>query len=111
MGYPKEAIIDTLRSIAFGAVGAGYSAVGASFAGPVRLIGITNLTDQDLVFSDDGVNDKIILPSGAGKVYDISTNRTNQENFLIAQGKFAYIKHNGAAPTTGSCYIEIVRGA
>jgi len=110
MAYPKKAAFEVLRSIAFGAIGVNYTAVGDSFSGPVRLIGITNTTNEDLLFSDDGVNDKIIIPSGSGKVFDVTANRTNQENLLIPQGKFAYIKHNGVAPTSGSCYIECIIG-
>jgi len=110
MAYPKRALFETIRTVAFGGIGAGFAAVGAAFGGPVRLIGITNLTNQNLIFSDDGVNDKVIIPAGAGKVFDISTNRTNQENFLLPEGAFAYIRHAGVAPASGSCYIEIVRG-
>lgn len=111
MAYPKKAAFETLRTVAFGAIGAGFTAVGAAFAGPLRLISITNLTNEDLIFSDDGVNDKIILPAGSGKVFDITSNRTNQENLLLPEGKFAYIRHAGVAPTSGSCYIETIIGA
>lgn len=110
MGYPKAASFETLRTIAFGAIGAGYTAVGAAFTRPLRLIGITNTTNQVILFSDDGVNDKVVVPPGAGKVFDVSTNRTNQENLFLSQGKFAYIRHAGVAPTSGSVYIETVIG-
>jgi len=110
MAYPKKVLFETLRRIAFGAIGAGFTAVGAAFTGPVRILTITNLTDHNLIFSDDGVNDKWILPAGSGKVLDLSTNRTNQENFLLAEGKFAYIRHDGVAPTTSSCFIEATIG-
>lgn len=110
MAYPKKALFEDLRTIAFGAIGAGFTAVGDAFSGPVRILSITNLTDANLIFSDDGVNDKWILPAGSGKVVDISTNRTNQENFLLAEGKYAYIKHAGVAPISGSCYIEATIG-
>ena len=111
MAYPKRAAFETLRRIAFGGIGAGFTAVGAAFSSPVRILTITNLTDQNLIFSDDGVNDKWILPAGSGKVIDISTNRTNQENFLLPEGGFVYIRHDGAAPTTSSCFIETTIGA
>ena len=111
MAYPKRAFFEELRTVAFGAIGAGFAAVGAAFAGPVRLIGITNLTNQNLIFSDDGATDKVIIPAGAGKVFDITTNRTNQENLLLPEGGFAYIRHAGVAPASGSCYIEVIRGA
>lgn len=110
MAYPKEASFETLRTIAFGAIGAGYTAVGAAFTAPVRLIGITNLTNQNLLFSLNGVTDQVMIPAGAGKVFDISTNRSNQENLFFRENQFAYIRHAGAAPASGSCYIETVIG-
>lgn len=109
MAYPKRAIIDAARAIAFGAIGANFTAVGAAFASPVRILSLTNLTNVDLWYSDDGITEQIIIPTGTGKVLDITTNRTNQENLLLAEGCFGYIKHDGAAPASGSCYIEIVR--
>lgn len=110
MGYPKQATFETLRTVAFGAIGAGYSAVGAAFTEPVRLLGITNTTDQNVFFSDDGVNDKVIIPSGSGKVFDVTTNRTNQENLFLGEGRFAYIRRAGGAPASGAVYIETVIG-
>lgn len=109
MAYPKKAIIDPIRSAAFGSIGATYTAVGDSIESPIRIISITNLTDHPIYFSDDGVNDKFILPAGAGKVFDITTNRTNQENLFLSQGFYCYLKHAGVAPTSGSAYIEIIR--
>jgi hypothetical protein len=111
MAYPKKAQFETLRTIAFGAIGVGFTAVGAAFTGPVRVINITNLTNQNLIFSDDGVNDKVIIPAGSGKVFDITTNRTNQENLLLPEGRFAHIRHTGVAPTNGACYFETIIGA
>lgn len=111
MGYPKKAVFENIKTAAFGAIGANYAAIGTAFSSPARLLGITNLTDQNIFFSDDGVNNKVIVPPGAGKVFDVSTNRTNQENFLIAEGKFIYARHAGVAPTSGAVYIEAIIGA
>ena len=109
MTYKIRGTIDAIRTLAFGGIGAAYAVVGAVLAGPVRLICFNNLTNQNLYFSDDGVNDKVIIPLGTGKVFDISTNRTRQENFFLKEGDFCYIRHLGVAPTSGSVYIEIVR--
>ena len=110
MAYPKRAVIDTIRTIGFAAIGAGYIAVGAAFAAPVRIISIKNTTNENIFFSDDGVNDKFVIPAGSGSVYDLTAARTNQENLFLAEGGFAYIRRAGGAPTSGNCYIEIVRG-
>jgi len=50
--------IDTIRTLLFSSTGASYVAVGDIFVNPVRLIVFTNNTDGDMLFSDDGVNDK-----------------------------------------------------
>jgi len=109
MGYPKKPIIDAVRTAGFGAIGAGFTAVGAALGSPARIICINNLTDQTLAFSVDGANDQFVLPSASFKLLDISTNRTTIENFFLSEGTFFYVRHLGAAPTVGAVYVEIVR--
>lgn len=109
MAYPKRFIVDTIRTLAFGAIGAAYAAIGAVLASPCRILSIKNLTDQTILFSVDGTNDHFILPTGGFEIIDISANRTTIENFFLSQGTIFYAQHNGVAPTTGAVYIEIIR--
>jgi len=109
MAYPKRFIIDTIRTAAFGAIGAAYAAVGAALASPARIYCIKNLTNENLSFSFDGVNEQIVVPPNGFELIDISTNRTNQENFFLAEGTFFYVRHRGAAPASGDIFIEVIR--
>lgn len=110
MSYPKRASFDNLRSIVAADIKSNYEVVGSAFEGPVRMIKIVNITDAPVLFSTDGTNDKDIIPTNSSSVYDISANRTNQENFLLAKGEFAYIKQLSGAPSQGAVYITVIRG-
>lgn len=109
MGYPKRLIADTVRTTAFGGIGGAYTAVGTAIASPARILTLKNLTNQTLAFSDDGVNDKIVLPGNSFDKTDISTNRTTIENFFMAEGTVIYVRHLGVAPTLGAVYVEVIR--
>ncbi len=95
-----------LRTLAFGSVGVGLTAVGTQAGDSVRILEIHNLTDQDLIGSQFGIIDSFILPSGSGRVIDVTANRTN-----IAQGAYLpantriFVRHQGVAPTSGSVFV------
>ena len=110
MSYPKRLIADAVRTIAFGAITAAYAAVGAALDSPVRIFCLSNLTNQDVYFSIDGVTDQFIVPAGSFKLIDVSTNRTTIENFFLQQGVVFYARTVGVVnPTSGSVYIDIIR--
>jgi hypothetical protein len=99
-------IPDELRTLAFGAIGAGYTAIGAVFDNPIRIISLKNLTDHTLVFSYDGVTDHEILPSESGLVLDFTANSANASFPFIAAGTTIYVKDNGVGPTTGLAAVS-----
>lgn len=100
---------EDLRSLAFGSIGAGYSAVGTAVEHPVRFFALTNLTDVALLFSTDGVNDHIVLPANGYLVFDISSNKTQNTGFYLAEGDRMYVKQLGA-PSSGSVYFTVAYG-
>lgn len=99
-------IPDALRSSAFGAIGAGYTAIGAVFLNPIRIISFKNLTNQTLIFSYDGVTDHEILPSESGLVLDFTANSAYGAFPFIASGTTVFVKHNGVAPTAGEAAVS-----
>jgi len=102
--------IDTVRTVAFGGISGSYAPVGTPFANPVRLICFTNTTDGDIFFSDDGINNKLFVPKGSFKLFDLNTNRYgNAEQWVFAAGTQFYVKQS-TAPTLGSVYIECLWG-
>lgn len=101
-----RALFEPLRSLAAGGIGAAYMGIGTAFENPVRVIFIQNLTDQTVMFSFDGVDDHLPLPSNGFFLLDVTANKSIN-NFNIAEGDRVYVKQLGV-PTTGSVYVTIV---
>ena len=100
---------ETLRTLAFGSIGAGYTAIGTAMANPIRILLLQNLTDESLMFSFDGVNDHIPLSLGAYLLIDVTANKSLPQGFYIAEGNSIYVKQIGA-PTLGAAYISAFYG-
>ena len=109
MSFTTRAMIDALRTLAFGSIGATYTAVGTPTSYQARIICFTNTTNKDVTFSMDGVTDQLIVPAGSFKLFDITTNHrpVNQDDFCFAIGTQWYVKYV-AAPGSGAVYIEVV---
>lgn len=104
------AVLDTLRTLAFGSISGTYAAVGAAVAHPIRLICFTNNTDADMFFSDDGVNNKIFVAKGSFKLFDITTNRDNYDSYMALRAGTQFYVKQSSAPGSGAVYIEIIYG-
>jgi len=101
--------IEEIRSLSFGSIGAAYAGVGAAFENPVRILFLQNLTDSQLMFSDDGVTDKITLPSNGFLVIDGTANKTKDHGLFFAEGSRIYVKQV-VAPSSGSVYLSVFYG-
>jgi hypothetical protein len=101
---------ESLRSLAFGSISGTYAGIGTATLNPCRLYLIQNETDVLLTFSWDGVNDHFVVPSGAGLIVDVTSNRTSTtlSGYLaIPEGTRTYVK---GSPTLGSVYLSIFYG-
>lgn len=107
--FTSKAKVDVLRTLASGSVGASYAVIGAPLAYQARIICFTNTTNEDVLFSMDGVTDELIVPAGSFKLFDVTTNHRpiNQDDFCFAIGTQWYVKY-AAAPSSGAVYIEVV---
>ncbi len=102
---------ESLRSVAFGAIGAGYGVVGTPFSNPARIIVMQNFTNVQVSISDDGVNDKWVLPAGGQMIIDYMANRSDVTGFLEeAAGTQLYVKATSALPTSGNFYVSVGYG-
>lgn len=110
MSLAIRLVPETLRSAAFGAIGAGYSAVGTALANPCSIFLIQNATDESALFSLDGVNDHFFLPAGGFLLLDLTTNKTLPQGAFISQGTTVYVKRGGGAPTSGAVYVSVLYG-
>ena len=112
MSLAIKLLPETLRTAAFGAIGAAYSAVGTALAHPCSIFLIQNATDVAELFSLDGVNDHFFLPAGGFLLLDLTTNKTLPQGAFIGQGTTVYVKQGPAgAPASGSVYVSVLYGA
>jgi hypothetical protein len=102
--------IDPIRNLAFGSISGTFAAVGTPLTQPVRLITFVNATDGDMFFSDDGISDKLFLPAGSFKLFDITTNRLTIDTIWAFAVNTQFYVRQSTVPSKGSVYIECLWG-
>lgn len=101
---------EPVRTLAFGAIGVGYTAIGSQLINPARIALFQNATDADLMFSWDGVNDHYPLLNGTFLLIDVTSNKSSQGGaFAIAGGTQFWVRQI-AAPTVGAVYVTSFYG-
>ena len=105
-----RAKFETLRTLAFGSIAnLTYTAVGASFANPIRILKISNTTDIDVFISFDGVTNIDVVVANGFVLYDLSTNKSNQVGVLeIPSGSKIYVIRGAVAATIGNIYVTTI---
>jgi hypothetical protein len=104
------AVFEPVRTLAFGGIGAGYAPVGTPIDHPSRMCWVQNMTDEDLMFSTDGIIDHFALPAGGFFLFDVCSDKTNQAGaFELPEHTQFYVKRIGI-PTAGAVYITTVYG-
>jgi hypothetical protein len=101
--------IDPVRSLGFGGITGAYAPIGASSEYEGRMLLIQNWTNGDLMFSDDGVNDKFPLKAGDKVVLDFSSNQTYERGLFWPIGTTLYVSYL-TEPTSGFVYYTIFYG-
>lgn len=110
MGLSIRMLADPVRSLAFGSMSGAYMGVGTALGHPARILFVQNLTDAQLMFSLDGINDHFPLPANGYVVLDITTNQTISQAFYLSVGQRLYVKEIGV-PSTGSVYFTVFYGS
>ena len=115
-------MFDPIRYLGWAGIAAGYNPIDylVPIAGEngqlryaARLVCINNLTNADLMFSLNGVDDHFMVTAETGKVYDITSNTFNTNLtgiFAFAIGTRFYVKQL-EVPTTKGVYIEVIYGS
>lgn len=101
---------EPIRSIDQATIGPAYMGIGTPLVYPSRLLFIQNLTDAQLMFSLDGVNDNFTLPAASNFVFDITTNQQQTMGIYFATGTRIYVKEVGV-PSSGSVYVSSFYGS
>lgn len=100
---------EPLRSLAFGDVTLIYEPIGSPFANPVRILKVTNLTDEPLLVSLNGIDDHDVVAANGFFLYDYSSNRSQASGVLEQpQGDRIYVKGIVDVPGIGSVYVTVV---
>jgi hypothetical protein len=102
--------VEPQRSVAFGAITSSYTGVGSALSHPARQFIVQNLTDATLQFSFNGVDDSFPLPRNGFWVNDITSNKTRDSGFFLAEGDRLFVKTIGT-PTTGAVYFTVIYGS
>ena len=100
---------ETLRTTAFGGLGAAFTAVGSAFSHPISKVHIVNDTDVGIYFSDDGTNNKIYLRNLSEMMIDVTVESANPD--YIEKGTAFYVKQGPeGAPSSGLITIAAFYG-
>jgi hypothetical protein len=101
---------EPLRSIAFGSIEVGYEPVGLPFANPVRILKVTNLTDENIIVSLNGIDDHDVVAANGFFLYDYSSNKSSAAGLLEQpQGDRIYVRsETSTLPTIGKLYVTVV---
>ena len=110
MSIAIRAEFEEVRRIAFGDISAVFAGIGTKFDHPVRMILLHNMTDVALTFSDDGVKDKFDLNTGSSLVLDLTSNKTIEQGFTLAQGTRLYVRDLGVAAGSGMVSLSVIYG-
>lgn len=102
-----RAYFDDIRSLVFSSISGTYASVGTPLDLPARGVCFTNLTQGDMMFTDDVTADKIIVPARSFKLWDIQANMNTRsdDGYRVPAGTQFSVKQI-TAPTSGSVYIE-----
>lgn len=99
---------EPIRTLAFGAIGGAYMGIGTPIDHPARQIKVDNLTDAELLFSINGIDDHFILPANGFLILDITTNQSLVgAGFYLGQGSRLYVKQS-EVPTQGAVYFSVI---
>ena len=102
---------EPIRSLSSGAISVTYMGIGTSLAHPARQFYILNQTNAALMFSFDGINDHIFLPSQGYMFNDVASNQSFNQGWYIAEGTRIYVKDMGSPANTGSVYVSFFYGS
>lgn len=108
MAYGTRVRFEELREAAFGAIAAGYTAVGGATSDHTRLFSIFNSTDTDVYISLNGVTNHIRVASGSGQIFDLTTNKVRDDGLFVDEGTIFYVKRAAGAPSKGLVWIEVL---
>jgi hypothetical protein len=109
LGSSVRVRYEPLRSVAYNTITTAYEPVGLPFANPVRILKVTNLTDQPAIVSINGVDDHDIVAANGFFLYDYASNKSEAAGLLEQpQGDRIYVRTPDTLPTLGNIYVTVI---
>lgn len=108
MAYGTRVQFEAVKEIAFGSIGATYSAIGTATTDHTRLVCITNTTDTDVYISLDAITNHLRIATNSFKLLDLTTNKVQDDGLFIDVGTIFYIKRTSGAPASGTVWVEVL---
>jgi len=102
---------EPVREVLFSNITGAYSALGTPVKHQIRMIVFQNFMDQPVMFSFNGIDDHIPMVANGYMILDITSNKTIQQGFFLAERQQVYVKQLSAPPTLGSVYVSVFYGA
>jgi hypothetical protein len=93
---------EVLRTIDSSTFTGAYQAIGSPLLHNCYLVKIVNMSGVDIVISDDGVNDKDVVPAGGFFLYDECSNASREGGLSVHLGTQFYVK---ASASIGIVYL------
>lgn len=107
MAYGTKVAFEPVREIAFGSIGAAYTAVGTGLTDHARLIRFVNTMNTELYISLNGTTNHIRLAAGSFLIIDLASNKVRDDGLFISIGTIFYVKQV-SAPASGNLWIEVL---
>lgn len=109
MVLSNKAMFDPIRSVAFGAITNAFLPLGDPLEGPASAILFNNLTDAMIQISYNGTDVNQQFPAGFGIAIPFTQGGYDSATLYLPANTQMYIRYLGAAPTTESFWVEIIR--
>lgn len=98
---------EKIRSLAAASVAAGYTAIGDPLENPAVIFTVKNLTNEQVMFSFNGVDDHFTLEKDGTYNVNCNANQSQRSGALyLPEGTTIYVKRVGT-PNTGNVYVTI----
>lgn len=107
MAFGTRVRFEPVREVAFGSIGASYTALGTPTSDHTRLFSVNNGTNADVYVSFDGTTNHLRVAGNSFQLFDFSSNKVRDDGFFVDAGTTFYVKRVSAAPTMGSLWVEV----
>lgn len=107
--FSKIVRFDALRTLGYASTSSSFVALGAAFQHIMRIVKFVNNTDGDMIISFDGTTENEFVPAGGFVLYDLTSNRAVDDEFVMQIGTQIYVKQS-TVPTKGDVYAVCIYG-